>query len=97
MTFHKIYAQTEAIKASNRLWILLLEGAPVPTNEQFGRWHSLHNARTLVEAFQTTARKFHKSNSTMTLEHLIRYCSSVANHSKYKLTTQEKAHDKATA
>jgi len=95
--YSKVQEQLEAVEALKKLWMMLLEGAPMPPNEQFGRWHNMHNSKTLIAALQITARKFQKTPA-MTLEHLVRYCSSVANQRKYKQsTTQEMSHDKATA
>jgi hypothetical protein len=87
MNFNSVQHRIDTIHSLTELWTALLPKAPVPSNAQFNRWIGMHTSMVLLFAIETAADKYARTEPPMTGEHLIRYCSSVANNRRYK--TQE--------
>ena len=68
----------EARNALVHLWEVVV-GNHVPSDQQFGIWMELHSFESLVRAVRETGAKQAKRRGTMCADHLIRFCSKVAN------------------
>lgn len=62
-------------------WKLMLPGEPLPDTYQFFVWVALHPVGRVADAISKVARKV-RSTPAMSLDHRVRFCSSVANRQK---------------
>jgi hypothetical protein len=90
MTFaEQIKEQAHNIEALSTLWSSLVPEASLPSNTQFGVWLDLHRVEDVLQAIKATANKYRLLKCNMTAEHMIRYCSSVANNLKTRRKAQQ--------
>lgn len=80
--YQQLQERAETISALNKVWSIFLAGSQVPTSIQFDKWLDLHTPETMMQAIKATAKKREKLNGEMSLEYMVRYCSSVANNAK---------------
>jgi hypothetical protein len=81
MTPKDVTEQMEQHRALNTLWNYLLPGRSIDPY-QFYIWMRLHPFSRVVDAIEKTGRKSVKLGGKMTADHLVRFCSKVANDSK---------------
>jgi len=82
MTGHTKFSSVEEFTAiRDKLIGLWLEGIPRlrPSNAQWNVWLQLHDSRTMMLAVLKASKKYRQLDCAMTLDHLVRYTSSVAN------------------
>jgi hypothetical protein len=77
-----IEERVEIVNALAKLWSVLLPETQIPNTEQFALWLSLHTPERMMLAIRSTARKRNTLGGVMSQEHMVRYCSSVANNAK---------------
>jgi hypothetical protein len=68
------------VTALSHLWEVVL--GECPSQQQFFVWLDLHTFDRLVRAIRETGRKQSKRQVKMDSDHLVRFCSSVANQRK---------------
>ena len=73
------------VNALSHLWEVAV--GQCPSEQQFYVWLDLHTFDRLVRAIRETGRKQSKRQTKMDSDHLVRFCSKVAN----DLKTQEEA------
>jgi hypothetical protein len=66
------------IAALSDLWEVVV-GNHVPSQQQFNIWTELHSFEILVRSIRETGTKQAKRRGTMCADHLVRFCSQVAN------------------
>jgi hypothetical protein len=66
------------VLALAQLWQMAIKGE-CPDDSQFYLWLELHPFRSVHQAIRETARKQFKRRGAMSADHLIRFCSRVAN------------------
>jgi hypothetical protein len=82
----EVCAMRDEINALSHLWQVAI--GPCPSDQQFCTWLGLHPFERLVRAIRETARKQSKRQVKMDADHLVRFCSRMANDRK---TVEERA------
>jgi hypothetical protein len=84
-----------AIIALTQLWEISISG-PCPDATQFSVWLGLHQFHNIAASIRETGRKQSKRSVKMDGDHLVRFCSRVANDRK-RMARQQAARLPAAA
>jgi hypothetical protein len=75
------------VDALTVLWQSMVTGF-CPTSQQFSVWLQLHTFERVTHAVTKTGRKFLRLDGQMDADHLVRFCSSVANEEKTRTASR---------